>query len=37
MWERAVWNAIEIESYVDPLGKYANCIGSRVSWMMVLM
>ena len=36
-WERAVWSAIEIASSVDLLGQYANCCGSRVSGIMVLM
>ena len=36
-WERAVWSTIEIASSVALFGWYANCSGSRVSGIMVLM
>ena len=36
-WERAVWNAIEIASSEDLLGRYANWSGSRVSGIMVFV
>ena len=32
-----MWSAIEIASFVDLLGRYANWSGSRVSRMMEVM